>query len=212
MADNDPGHDTLYVEEQGDSEIDGSLNITGNVSIEGILYSGSELDVRGDSVQATGSNNQIIGTSSILSIQSIGDLYINTFQGTTATVYFGDSASDSVNINVTGALYFGSNGRLAVSSGSQAGSDLYWGDKLICDASESNCGWVSSTTGGGDITAVNTNDDWLNGGAESGDVSLTFNESKLNDTIDARASAVGDGNNYTTAAGFVTSGSTETLQ
>ena len=42
-------------------------------------------------------------------------------------------------------------------------------------------------------------------------MSLTVNESKINDTIDARASAVGDGNNYTESISFTTSAQTETL-
>jgi hypothetical protein len=41
---------------------------------------------------------------------------------------------------------------------------------------------VNGTAGSGDITAVNTPDDWLSGGATSGAVNLLFNESYLNDS------------------------------
>ena len=35
LAANNPGHDTLYIEQQGDSELNGSLNVTTNVRITG---------------------------------------------------------------------------------------------------------------------------------------------------------------------------------
>ena len=211
LAENDPGHDILYIEQQGDSELNGSLNVTGNVSIKDIIFSGVALDIRGDDEQ-TGTNNRIVGINGAgLSIQSIGNIYINTLSGPYSTVYLGDSAADSVNINITGALFFGSNGRLAVSSGSVAGSDLYWGDKLICDASETNCGWVTSATGGGDVTGVYGDNIYIWNGNTSGEITLVLNETKLNATIDARATSTGDGNNYTTSIGFSTSGATETL-
>ena len=194
LAENDPGHDTLYIEEQGDSELNGSLNVTGNVSIDDVIFSGVALDIRGDDEQ-TGTNNRIVGINGAgLSIQSTGNIYINTLSGTTSTVYFGDdSAADSVNINVTGSLFFGTNGRLAVTSGSVASSDLYWGDKLLCNASQSSCGWVTSTTGGGDITSVQTDNAYVYNGSDTGQVYLRFNETKLNSTIDARSGTTGGG-------------------
>jgi len=48
--------------------------------------------------------------------------------------------------------------------------------------------------GTGDITAVNTPGNYLYGGASVGDVNLYFNETLLNNTIDARSS--GGGSNY----------------
>jgi len=211
LAENDPGHDILYIEQQGDSELNGSLNVTGNVSIKDIIFSGVALDIRGDDEQ-TGTNNRIVGINGAgLSIQSIGNIYINTLSGPYSTVYLGDSAADSVNINITGALFFGSNGGLNVSSGTEASSDLYWGDKLICDASETNCGWVTSAIGGGDVTGVYGDNIYIWNGNTSGEITLVLNETKLNATIDARATSTGDGNNYTTSIGFSTSGATETL-
>ena len=103
-AANDPGHDTLYIEEEGDSELNGSFNVTGNLSAEDIIFSGSQLDVRGDGVQVSGSKNQIIGTGGALSIQSLGPIYINTFQGTSSQIYLGDG-TDKVGLNISGALY-----------------------------------------------------------------------------------------------------------
>ena len=210
LAENDPGHDTLYIEEQGDSELNGSLNVTGNASIEEVIFSGVALDLRGDDEQ-TGSNNRIVGINGAgMAIQSTGNIYINTLSGTSSTVNLGDGGGDSVNINITGALFFGTGGRLAASSGSLASSDLYWGDKLICNASESNCGWVTSATGGGDVTGVYGDNIYIYNGTGSGEITLVLNETKLNETINARATALGDGNNYTTSIGF-SGTSTKTL-
>jgi len=198
-AANDPGHDTLYIEEDGDSELNGSFNVSdnmktkGNQTIQGLLYQGSNLDIRGDGDES-GSKARIIGAAGFLSFQSPGPVYINTQSGTTSSVYFGNGA-DNVNINLTGALYFGTSNELDISAaGVAANSNLYWGDKLLCNASQSNCGWVTSTSGGGDITDVLTStDDYLYNGSATGKVVLRFNETKLNSTIEAKSSSSGGG-------------------
>ncbi|MBW2990904.1 hypothetical protein KY348_04315 [Candidatus Woesearchaeota archaeon] len=285
LAQNDPGHDTLYIEEQGDSELNGSFNVTGNATIDDIIFSGVALDLRGDDVE-TGTNNRIIGINGGgISIQSGANIYVNTLSGTASTVFLGDG-SDSVNINITGALYLGSGTDVlnTSASGGAASSDLYWGNQLLCNASESDCGWSttgasvgncsgsgscslvayinysnpgdlnvtsgndiciegdkclsqattgagncsgsgscslvayinysnpgdlnvtsgndiciegdkclsSAGVGDGDITAVNTQDIYIYNGSATGIVSLRFNESKLNDTIDAKAGSSSD--------------------
>ena len=64
-----------------------------------------------------------------------------------------------------------------------------------------------TSVGAGDITSVQGGDKWIYNGSASGVVSLLFNESEMNDTIDARAGA--DGNNYTSSILFINS--TDTL-
>jgi len=225
LAAHDPGHDQLYIEEQGNSELNGSLNITDNVSIEDVLFTGVALNIRGDDIQ-TGTNNRIIGLDGNgLSIQSLGPIYINTMSGTTSTVYLGDG-SDSVNLNITGALYVqsstatiggqpiclangtncpGGNNTGNVTSVTETGNTplvitpttghvtisitiptCSGTDKLTYNGTNFKCETDQDSGGTGDITAVYTNDKWLAGGETSGDVSLIFNESELNNTIDAR--------------------------
>jgi hypothetical protein len=136
---NNPGHDTLYIEQQGDSEINGTLNISGNLSAESITYSGVDLDLRGDGFNTASSNNQIIGGSSWLSIQSLGDIFINTLQGTTSMLYLGDGA-DTVNLNITGALYV-------------LGGTARVGGQNICLENGTNC---PSALGGANISGTGT--------------------------------------------------------
>lgn len=59
--------------------------------------------------------------------------------------------------------------------------------EYFCNSSGS-CLTIAEISAFGDITAVNTNDDYLNGGASTGDVNLSLNEATLNSTIDARDS------------------------
>jgi len=55
---------------------------------------------------------------------------------------------------------------------------------------------LTGLDGGGDINAVNTPDDYLYGGAESGTVNLYVNETVLNSSIDARATGLGDNSSW----------------
>jgi hypothetical protein len=208
-AANDPGHDILYIEQQGSSELNGTLNISQQLKVADRLYS-SYLEILGNGSQPTGSFPQIYASdANTLTINSITSLYLLKDAG--SMVYVGGT---NVNLNISGALFFGGNNELHTSAAAgQANLSLYWGDKLLCNASESNCGWVSSLTGGGDISAVYTSTDaYIYNGTNTGDVYLRFNESKLNSTIDARATALGDGNNYTLSIGFNVTGGSATLQ
>lgn len=51
-------------------------------------------------------------------------------------------------------------------------------------------------SGSGDITAVDTNGDYLTGGGPSGDISLLLNETILNATIDDRSGGSGDNTSW----------------
>lgn len=208
LAANDPGHDVLYIEQQGNSELNGTLNISQQLKVANRLYS-SYLEILGNGSQPTGSFPQIYASdANTLTINSVTSLYLLKDAG--SMVYVGGT---NVNLNISGALFFGGDNELHTSAAGSASSlSLYWGDKLLCNTTVSNCGWVSSASGG-DITAVNTStDSYIYNGSEAGDVYLRLNETKLNATIDARASATGDGNNYTRAIGFNVTGGTATLQ
>ena len=79
--------------------------------------------------------------------------------------------------------------------------------------------WECGSAGAGDITAVNTDGPYLTGGAVTGDVDLLLNDTKLNETIDARdqqgvtSVAAGNGLDFTTitSTGSVTLGLPGTL-
>jgi hypothetical protein len=203
-AANDPGHDVLYIEQQGSSELNGTLNISQQLKVANRLYS-SYLEILGNGSQPTGSFPQIYATdANTLAINSLTSLYL--LKDTGSMVYVGGTGVD---LNISGALYLGGNNKLYTSAAGSASSlNLYWGDKLICNASQSNCGWVTTATGGGDITSVQSDNTYIYNGSNIGDVYLRFNESKLNATIDSKVSASNGGNNYTQAIGFSISGST----
>lgn len=194
-SENDPGHDTLYIEQQGDSVLNGTINISQQLKVANRLYS-SYLEILGNGSQPTGSFPQIYASdANTLTINSLTSLHLLKDAG--STVYIGGTG---VNLNISGALYLGSNNRLYTSAAPDASNlNLYWGDKLLCNTSASNCGWVSTTTGGGDIQSVQTDNTYIYNGSDTGDVYLRFNESKLNATIDAKTSGTSDGNNYTTS-------------
>ena len=105
IAANDPGHDSLYIEEQGDSEINGSLNISQNFTIKGgNLFMNDYLDIYADGGTIDNpSINTIAGTNTYLAIDSPGDVFINRYSND-GMVYLGHTG-DTVNLNITGALY-----------------------------------------------------------------------------------------------------------
>ncbi|MFQ5492568.1 MAG: hypothetical protein ACE5DX_00190 [Candidatus Dojkabacteria bacterium] len=82
------------------------------------------------------------------------------------------SLDESGNLQVDGTLNLGTNTAdvLSVGAGTAANGDLYWGDDLLCDTSQSNCGWAAggSTlfTDGGTLTYLTqTADDFAIGGS-----------------------------------------------
>jgi hypothetical protein len=196
-ADNDPGHDTLYIEQQGDSELSGSLNITNNLSLQSTsklkqggvltLYADGSTPGTGTYISATGDPNYD------LYIDTQGSIYFKSL--TSGMMYIGKTGSTPTDLNISGALYInGSDNKLDTGPAASASSlDLYWGDKLICNASQSNCGWATTATGGGDITSVQSDNTYIYNGSNTGDVYLLFNETKLNATIEARSSTSGGG-------------------
>jgi hypothetical protein len=248
-AANNPGHDSLYIEQEGDSQLNGTFNVTRNLSVSGgMIKQGGSLTLYGDNtLPATGTF--ISGTSSNLYIDRVGgNIYLKYNGG--ETVYVGRTGA-LTDLNVSGALYIqgatatvgGQNICLANGSNcpsslgganiSGAGTQNYlakWsssdalGSSVIYD-SGTNVGigttspsqkldvngsinisgasallyfpdgtsMSTAATGDGDVTAVNTDDVYLSGGADTGDITIAFNETKMNLTIDARASVFSDG-------------------
>ncbi len=139
---NDPGHDTLYIEQNGNSQLSGSLNITKDLEVAQRIYS-DYLDVRGDGT-ITGSYNRIIGQNGQLYIESSGDVIFNDQIGTTSTVRIGDTG-DSVAVAVTGSI-------------TQGGIPLCLANGTHC-VSGNNSGNVSSITGNNGISVSPTTGD-----------------------------------------------------
>ncbi len=103
-AANDPGHDSLYIEQIGDSELSGSLNITQNLSIIG-KTTVSGLQLWGDAT-TPGSGSYISAASGTdwMRIQTPGDLYLQYAGGYSVIV---GSQSLVTNLNVTGSIISG---------------------------------------------------------------------------------------------------------
>src|SRR4030042_1757034 len=168
---NDPGHDTLYIEEQGDSELNGTFNVSLNVTTRG--GSTTLLDYLTILTKTTpssfGTASVISATANTLYIDSPGNVLLNSLTND-GTIFLG-STGDTVNLNITGALY-------VLSSTAQANG------QNICLEDGTNC---PAETGTGDINSVQTDNTYVYNGSDTGQVYLRFNETKLNSTIDARA-------------------------
>jgi len=92
-----------------------------------------------------------------------------------------------VNIADGAMLWFQNLGTGDLINASNSAGDTYRVNNSGCVIYPDGSGQcTASVAGSGDITAVNTNGDYLTGGATTGDVSLLFNETALNATIDAR--------------------------
>src|SRR4030042_693952 len=147
--------------------------------------------VYGNSYTETPVEAYVSGTTgSHLYLDGQGNIYIKYYGGD--TVYIGRTDVTATDLNVSGALYV-------------QGSTAMVNGKNICLQDGTNC---PSELGTGNISGVYGDDIYIYNGSDNGEVTLVFNETKLNATIEARATAVGDGNNYTTNIGFNETGST----
>lgn len=109
VAANDPGHDSLYVLRIGDTNVTGSINLTGNVTASFVRFTskafGDYLDiVANGTVLGAPSISRIMGATSSLYIDSTGGLYLNTKGGTSSTIQIGDTATNGVTLNVSGVI------------------------------------------------------------------------------------------------------------
>jgi hypothetical protein len=56
-------------------------------------------------------------------------------------------------------------------AGGAAGQDLFWGSQLVCDAGETNCGWLTST---GAVTSITGTANQISASASTGAVTLSI--------------------------------------
>ncbi|MBN2052782.1 hypothetical protein JW756_04735 [Candidatus Woesearchaeota archaeon] len=108
-AENDPGHDTLYIEQTGDSELTGMFNVSENFTVKGgNAFLKDNLDIFFNGITPDLTNRNVISGSATdlyLDAKSSGNIYLNAFNNG-GNIYVG-GAGDTVNLNVTGALYVG---------------------------------------------------------------------------------------------------------
>lgn len=156
FAQNDPGHDSLYVLKIGNSTISGSLNVTDVITTRELTTQervfSPHLIIRGDG-NTVSSGNRIFGTSTSLTITSDNDILI----GQGGTVRIGTAGAPTI-LNVTGGLW--SQGeRVCLSDGSN------------CPALDggSFTGTLQVDQGGTGLTSIS------NGEIISGGASNTFN-------------------------------------
>jgi len=109
IAANDPGHDTLYIEQVGDSNLTGSLNISDEFRVQNLWYSANLHLVGNGTILSAPSQPRLMGGSSQMYIDSTGNLYINTKGGTSSIVQIGDTATEAITLNVSGNTTFSHN-------------------------------------------------------------------------------------------------------
>ncbi len=153
-AENDPGHDNLYVLKLGDSNVTGSINISANLTAELVQatgrFFGPNIDIRGDGSGST-ANNQIIGGSASLEISTTGDLYLDkSVSG--GMVYIGTpSALTALNVSANAYVY----GNVSVGGTlSQQGVGVCLANGTNC-LSGNNSGNISAVAAGNGISVSN---------------------------------------------------------
>lgn len=101
---------------------------------------------------------------------------------------------------VIGGLFVDSSGNVLMINGSlQVNGSITALDNITADYYYGDGSKLTGLAGGGDITEVNTPDKYISGGATSGAVTLSFNETALNETIVAYST---DTDTHAAAAGL----------
>ncbi|MFW5702419.1 MAG: beta strand repeat-containing protein, partial [Candidatus Dojkabacteria bacterium] len=172
----------------------GNLSVTGNAGYDLILdntTTGStadsgELSFRGNYFSAIDTE---ISFSAFLDITTDTDYKLSFLNNAGAEVAMID---ESGNFQVDGDFQLGTNVNsllLAGGSGAATTEDLYWGDDLVCDVSETNCGWQAGgsslfTETGTTIHPLNTARDFALGGtglSSAFSVDVDLNTTRLGD-------------------------------
>jgi hypothetical protein len=102
-AANNPGHDSLYIEQTGDSNLTGTLNISDELRVANLFYS-DNLDIMGNGSQPGNNKAEIYATAgNAMYFNAPGNFYFGSTGGGTM-VYMGTSG---VHLNVSGDIYAG---------------------------------------------------------------------------------------------------------
>jgi len=162
LAVNDPGHDQLYIEEQGSSELNGSLNITQNLSVSGgLIKQPGGLILYGDGTLPSTGPPYITGTNTNhLYLDAQGNIYIKYTIGGD-TVYIGKTGA-ATDLNVSGALHVQS------STATINGQNICLEDGTNCPAGANQTGNI---TGSGLANRVSF---WTNSNTLNYDNNLTW--------------------------------------
>lgn len=169
IAQNDPGHDSLYVLKIGNSSISGSLNISNKliakqIELEERLFS-PYLVIRGDGNTST-ATNRIFGTATTLTIAASNEIII----GVGGTVSMGSSGAPTI-LNVSGALW--SQGqKVCLSDGTNCPSI----DGENISGIETDPLWTSNFTNGFSGN-LNLNNNWLSGDGDNEGIFVDINGS-----------------------------------
>ncbi|KYK26676.1 hypothetical protein AYK26_07255 [Euryarchaeota archaeon SM23-78] len=142
---NDPGHDTLYIEEQGDSELNGSLNITKTTFLRGKSLIQSYLDLYANGTLPTPTYGQIAGLVDSLYIDSPGNIYLNAIGGGGGAMIYLGTTGDTVSLNVTGNVTITGALNVLSSIATVNGKDICLADGTNC-LGGNNTGNVSSVS------------------------------------------------------------------
>jgi hypothetical protein len=147
LAANNPGHDSLYIEEIGNSTITGRLNITDFVTLEGSLYLKSYLDLiaNGTTISSSPSRNTLVATNTYLQIDAVsgGSLFLDRYGGTVFT----GSPSARTDLNISGNLYiYNPTGYTTLTVGNVA----------VCLANGTNCPAIAGSSSAGGWTNTTT--------------------------------------------------------
>ena len=165
IAANDPGHDTLYIEEDGDSELNGTLNITDNMSVQGgiIRQPGGLILYGDDSIPAPGVNYISGTTGNNIYIDAQNNIYLKWM--TAGAVFIGSGPGTVTDLNVSGALY------VQGATATVGGTDICLENGTNCPAGANETGNVTGS-GADNRVALWTGSDTL-----SYDGNLTWNRS-----------------------------------
>jgi hypothetical protein len=154
IAQNDPGHDSLYILRSGDN-ITGNFNITGNVTAEVVQITsrifGDNLDIRANgTIESSLSRPAIQASSNNLYLDASTNTFINSRGGTSGLIQVGDTATDNILFtvagigNVTQNMYVGQN--LTISgSATVGGSSVCTPSNGLCTSGGSGGLWTNST-------------------------------------------------------------------
>jgi hypothetical protein len=169
LSANDPGHDSLYLLLTGDSNVTGNINLTGSLDAGTISYAtllyGQKLDIR--------ANGTVLSTNSRPAVQADDtDLYLDPKSG---GVLWLNAKGATTNLVQVGPM----TGNAVILNVSGM---IYENNSRVCTEDNGLC-------------AGDAGSRWplAAGYLFNNSGSLDFNESRLNATIDARASGIGDG-------------------